>query len=141
MTSEGHDERGAMPKRQLIVSVIALQLMLVAAPVRAGDAPPPNLPACPTKQDRPAVTPLLRRIETSLEGRSSVGTMEMRIRTKSWSRRLELKVWTKGRSLALIRVLEGGPRETGMMTLKRDRQLWNYLPRAGRVMKPAVVAS
>jgi outer membrane lipoprotein-sorting protein len=32
-------------------------------------------------------------------------------------------------------VLEGGPRETGMMTLKREKQLWNWLPQAGRVMK------
>ena len=34
----------------------------------------------------------------------------------------------QGRDYTLVRVVEGGPRETGMMTLKRER-LWNYLPR------------
>jgi hypothetical protein len=42
---------------------------------------------------------------------------------------------TKGEDYALIRIVEGGPREVGMMTLKREKQLWNYLPLAGRVMK------
>lgn len=70
-----------------------------------------------------------------MEGSSSTSTMTMNIKTKSWSRTLKMKVWTKGRDFALIRVLEGGPRETGMMTLKRQKQLWNYLPQAGRVMK------
>ena len=40
-----------------------------------------------------------------------------------------------GEDYALIHVLEGGPRETGMMTLKREKQLWTWLPQAGRVMK------
>jgi hypothetical protein len=61
--------------------------------------------------------------------------MTMTIKTAAWSRALQMKVWTKGRDYALVRVLKGGPRETGMMTLKRQKQLWNYLPQAGRVMK------
>jgi len=70
-----------------------------------------------------------------MEASSSTSTRTMNIKTKSWARTLKMKVWTKGRDYALIRVLEGGPRETGMMTLKRQKQLWNYLPQAGRVMK------
>jgi outer membrane lipoprotein-sorting protein len=46
-----------------------------------------------------------------------------------------MKIWARGEDYALVRIVEGGPRETGMMTLKRERQLWNYLPQAGRVMK------
>lgn len=123
-----------MTRSIITVGAIAL-LTAISAPAHAGDAPPANLPVCPTKDDQPDVRRILTRIETTLEGRSSVGTMEMKIRTKSWSRSLRMQVWTKGRTLALVRILDGGPRETGMMTLKRDAQLWNYLPRAGRVMK------
>ncbi|HZO17158.1 MAG TPA: outer membrane lipoprotein-sorting protein [Polyangiaceae bacterium] len=116
-------------------TIVALSLSLIASPAAAADAPPPNLPACPTSNDKPAVKPLLERIEQVMEGRSLIATSTMNIKTKSWSRKLKMKVWTKGRDYALIRILEGGPRETGMMTLKREKQLWNYLPRAGRVMK------
>ena len=61
--------------------------------------------------------------------------MTMSIRTPAWSRSIKLQVWARGKDFALIRVLEGGPRETGMMTLKREKQLWTWLPQAGRVMK------
>ncbi len=104
-------------------------------PARAGGAPPADLPACPTGRDAPDPGSLLARVERTLEGTSSVGTMSMVISTPAWSRSLKMKVWSKGRDYALVRILEGGPRETGMMTLKREKQLWNYLPQAGRVMK------
>jgi len=61
--------------------------------------------------------------------------MTMSIKTPSWSRSLTLRVWAQGKDYALVRVLQGGPRETGMMTLKREKQLWTWLPQAGRVMK------
>lgn len=115
----------------------SLGALFFAVPVAASaaDAPPAGLPVCPTKEDKPALTPVLKRIEQTMEGTSSNSTMTMTIKTKSWTRTLKMKVWSKGRDYALVRVLEGGPRETGMMTLKRQKQLWNYLPQAGRVMK------
>ncbi len=110
--------------------------LLVASTARATETPPPkDLPVCPSEQTAPNPTTLLRRVEYTLEGSSSVGTMTMVIQTPSWSRTLKMKIWSKGKDYALVRVLKGGPRETGMMTLKRGKQLWNYLPQAGRVMK------
>jgi predicted secreted protein len=110
--------------------------LLAAATGRAADtAPPTDLPACPSGAQKPDVAALVKRIDLLLHGRSLVGTMTMSVKTPAWSRRLTLKVWTAGKDYALIRVLEGGPRETGMMTLKRDKQLWNWLPQAGRLMK------
>lgn len=108
-----------------------LTLLLTAAP----GGPPPDLPPCPTASDAPDVASLIQRTERVLEGRSSIAVMSMTIKTPSYERTVKMKVWTKGRDHALVRVLEGGPRETGMMTLKREKQLWNYLPQAGRVMK------
>ena len=123
-----------LPHAMVAASLGALVLSL-SVQASAADAPPANLAPCPTKEDKPALAPLLQRIEQSTEGASSTSTMVMNIKTKSWSRTLKMKVWTKGRDYALIRIVEGGPRETGMMTLKRQKQLWNYLPQAGRVMK------
>lgn len=96
---------------------------------------PAGIPPCPSGSDVPDVNTLVERIELLLNGRSSVAVMTMTIRTASWTRTLDLKVWAEGRDYALVRVLAGGPRETGMMTLKREKQLWNWLPQAGRVMK------
>ncbi len=109
--------------------------LLLALLLTASDAAPTDLPACPSQAETPDVVPLLQRTERVLEGRSSVAVVTMTIKTPSYERAVKLKLWSKGREYALVRVLEGGPRETGMMTLKREKQLWNYLPQAGRVMK------
>lgn len=109
--------------------------LLLALLIAASDGPPADLPACPTAEESPDVVKLIQRTERVLEGRSSVAVMTMAIKTPAYERAIKMKVWSKGRDFALVRVLEGGPRETGMMTLKREKQLWNYLPQAGRVMK------
>lgn len=110
-------------------------LSLLLALALGSEAPPADLPPCPSGEDQPDVVKLMNRTERSLEGRSSISVVTMTIKTPSYQRAVKMKLWTKGRDYALIRVLEGGPRETGMMTLKREKQLWNYLPQAGRVMK------
>ena len=109
--------------------------LLVALLIAASDAPPADLPACPTAEETPDVVKLMQRTERVLEGRSSVAVMTMAMKTPAYERAIKMKLWSKGRDFALVRVLEGGPRETNMMTLKREKQLWNYLPQAGRVMK------
>jgi outer membrane lipoprotein-sorting protein len=98
-------------------------------------APQANVPPCPSDIEKPDTAALIKRIDQLLTGRSTEGVMTMSIKTPSWSRSLKLKIWAQGKDYALVRVLEGGPRETGMMTLKREKQLWNWLPQAGRVMK------
>jgi outer membrane lipoprotein-sorting protein len=111
------------------IRIAAVLALVLAAPRGARAA------ECPTASDAPDPRALLERVEQTLRGTSSVATMTMTIKTSRWSRTLKMKVWAKGADLALVRVLEGGPREKGMMTLKREHQLWNYLPQAGRVMK------
>ena len=96
---------------------------------------PAGVPPCPSAEDAPDVTALVKRTESLLQGKSSVAVMSMQIKTPSWTRKVKMQISSSGQQFALIRILEGGPREVGMMTLKRDDQLWNYLPQAGRVMK------
>ncbi len=115
----------------------AIVLALFALFATRPNATPPqaNVPPCPGNLDRPDPAALIKRTDQLLTGRSTIGVMTMSIKTPSWSRSLKLKIWTQGKEYALVRVLDGGPRETGMMTLKREKQLWNWLPQAGRVMK------
>lgn len=109
--------------------------LLAALILSASPSAPPDLPPCPTAEEQPDVVPLINRTERVLEGSSSIAVMTMSIKTPTYERSIKMKLWAKGRDFALIRILEGGPRETGMMTLKREKQLWNYLPQAGRIMK------
>ena len=125
---------GALAALALLLAVAAAAAA-VPASASSGLQAPAGVPPCPSGVDQPDVAALVERIDRLLNGRSSVGVMTMSIKTPSWSRSLKLKVWAEGKDHALVRVLEGGPRETGMMTLKRERQLWNWLPQAGRVMK------
>lgn len=117
--------------RSFLAAAIALLTTQAAAtpPTRA------DAPSCPSGDDQPDVARLIERTEALLHGRTTTATMVMTIKTPAWTRTLKLQTWAKGDDYALIRVLEGGPREAGMMTLKRGPQLWNYLPRAARVMK------
>jgi hypothetical protein len=116
-----------------MTGAVAGSFLLWAAAAAA--SAPADWPACPSAEEKPDVAALVKRTEQLLRGESSIGTMTMTIKTPAWSRKLKLKVWARGRDYALVLVLEAGARDTGMMTLKREKQLWNYLPQAGRVMK------
>jgi len=116
------------------ILIVALALLLAGGGA-SGLFPQANVPPCPSEVERPDAAALIKRIDQLLTGRSTVGVMTMSIKTPSWSRSLKLRIWAQGKDYALVRVLEGGPRETGMTTLKREKQLWNWLPQAGRVMK------
>ncbi|MGC4121282.1 MAG: DUF4292 domain-containing protein [Myxococcales bacterium] len=127
--------RGEALMTALTSTLLCLALAAAPAAKPAADAPPADVPACPSGSDAPDVAALVARNEKLLNGRSSESTFTMTIKTKDWTRSLKLQSWSRGKDYALVRVLEGGARETGMMTLKREKQLWNYLPQAGRVMK------
>ena len=114
---------------------IACLFVVGASAVRAAPTAPQDVPPCPSNVDKPEVATLMERTQALLQARTTRGTIVMTIQTPAWTRTLKMQTWAKGDDYALIRVIDGGPRETGMMTLKREKQLWNYLPRAARVMK------
>lgn len=118
----------------LLWSVLLWSTTAAGAPTTTAAAPTATTP-CPTADDAPDAAALVDRTEQTLQGRTTQATMAMTIKTPQYTRKLKMKVWSKGSDYALVRIVEGGPRETGMMTLKREKQLWNYLPQAGRVMK------
>lgn len=60
--------------------------------------------------------------------------MTMQITTENWERTLEMESWAQGADRALI-VIRAPAREAGTATLKTDEGLWNYAPRADRLMR------
>ncbi len=77
---------------------------------------------------------LIRDVEQQYHGSSSHALTTMQVRTEYWERTLEMEAWSLGRDYFLVRILEPA-KERGVATLKRDREVWNYLPKVDRTIK------
>lgn len=106
-----------MSMRSLLISGLLLALL-----PGSGLAAPLDLPA------------LIRDIEQQYHGTSSHALTTMQVRTVNWERTLEMEAWSLGRDYFLVRILEPA-KERGVATLKRDREVWNYLPKVDRIIK------
>lgn len=77
---------------------------------------------------------LIREVEQQYHGTSSRALTSMQVRTANWERTLDMEAWSLGRDYFLVRILEPA-KERGVATLKRDREVWNYLPKVDRTIK------
>lgn len=77
---------------------------------------------------------LIREIETAARGRTSRAKATMRIKTEYWERALSMEMWGEGRERFLA-VIREPKKERGVATLKRDDEVWNYLPKIDRLVK------
>ena len=77
---------------------------------------------------------LIRDVEQQYMGLSSHAKTVMRVKTAHWDRTLEMEAWSLERDYYLIQILEPA-KERGVATLKRKREIWNYLPKVDRVIK------
>jgi len=80
------------------------------------------------------VVALVRQVEQQYMGASSRAMTTMQVKTSHWERTLEMEAWSLGRDYFLVRILEPA-KERDVATLKRDREVWNYLPKVDRVIK------
>jgi len=80
------------------------------------------------------VQALIREIEQQYMGSSSYALSTMQVETTHWQRSLEMEAWSLGRDYFLVRILEP-VKERDVATLKRNREVWNYLPKVDRVIK------
>ena len=110
-----------MGSGRLAGAVAALSFLLGAAAAATG-APPP------TPRE------ILDRVDDIYRGRSSRGTLAMRVVTEHWARELRLEFWTEGRERTLLRILAPA-KERGIATLRTAGGIWNYLPRVGQVIR------
>jgi len=69
-----------------------------------------------------------------MRGLTSVSEMEMTIVRPKWSRTLRFKSWSKGVDYSLIYVTHPA-KEKGQVFLKRQKDMWNYMPNIERMMK------
>jgi len=65
---------------------------------------------------------------------SSYSEISMSIIKPTWSRDMKMKVWSLEPDYALILITEPA-KDKGMVTLKRLKEVWNWVPNVNRVIK------
>jgi outer membrane lipoprotein-sorting protein len=77
---------------------------------------------------------IVEKAEDKMRGNSSYAEMTIKIVRPTWERELKMKTWSKGKKNALI-VITSPQKDKGTVFLKRDKEVWNYLPSIERNIK------
>lgn len=77
---------------------------------------------------------IVRRVDELYRSRTSEALVEMEVVTPNWQRTLRMRIWSRGMKDTFIRILEP-KKEEGFATLRLGNEMWNYLPKTGKVMK------
>ncbi len=111
------------------VSRVGIAILVVAGVV--------SLSAVAAAQDDselPSVQDVEAHLDDLYRSDSSRAEMTMTIETDRRSRQLEMESWTQGEDNAVF-VIRAPAREAGTATLRTGDGLWNYAPRADRLVR------
>jgi hypothetical protein len=102
--------------------------LLFVAQSAAQEAPKKAAPPIPTIQE------VTQKLDDLYRSKSSHSKMTMTVINDRGTRKLTMEQWTAGDEKALI-VIRKPTREAGTATLKTTEGLWNYAPRADRLLR------
>jgi len=77
---------------------------------------------------------IVRKADEKFRGDQSRAQMTMKIIRPSWERTVSMRVWTLGTKYSMI-LITAPARDEGAAYLKRGNEIWNWVPRIGRVVK------
>lgn len=77
---------------------------------------------------------IVRKSNDNMMGKTSKAAAKMTIIRPDWSREVSMKMWSKGTEYFLIYITSPA-REKGQVFLKRQTELWNWMPSIGRMIK------
>jgi hypothetical protein len=77
---------------------------------------------------------VIRMSDSTMRGTSSYTEITMSIVKPEWSREVSLKAWSLGDDYGLV-LVTAPSRDRGTVTLKRNAEVWNWLPGIERVIK------
>lgn len=77
---------------------------------------------------------IVKKATEKLNGKTSKGTMKMTVERPDWSREIEMKSWSIGTEYYMIYIISPA-REKGQVFLKRQQDMWNYMPNINRTIK------
>ncbi len=79
-------------------------------------------------------TEIVRASEKKMRGKSSVSTATLQVIRPKWTRSMTMKIWALEPDYALILITKPA-RDKGTVTLKRKREVWNWIPSIRRMIK------
>jgi outer membrane lipoprotein-sorting protein len=79
-------------------------------------------------------TEIVKRADDNRRGSSSYSEVKMTIVRPTWSREIAMKSWAKGSDFSLT-LVTAPAKEKGQAFLKRKKDLWNWQPSIGRMIK------
>ena len=118
-----------MSPRTVHLSFVLTAMFLALAVSTAGaeeKRPDPRSPEFPAYA--------MRKLDDLYRGASSQGVMEMKVKTKHWTRTMAMESWSLGTDYTLVRILKP-LKEKGTATLKAKNDLFIYLNKTGRTIK------
>lgn len=79
---------------------------------------------------------IVQKSDRAMRGDSSYTESTMEIIRPDWTRSMTMKSWTKGTDLSLV-LVTAPAKDKGSASLKRQREMWNWVPSIERVIKIA----
>ncbi|EIC5074886.1 outer membrane lipoprotein-sorting protein [Vibrio parahaemolyticus] len=79
---------------------------------------------------------IVQKSDQAMRGKSSYSEATMEIVRPDWTRSMTMKSWTKGTELSLV-LVTAPTKDKGSASLKRHREMWNWVPSIERVIKIA----
>lgn len=86
--------------------------------------------------DQQSAFDIVRQSDQQMRGEASYSDITMNIIRPSWTRSMSMKSWTKGQSLSLV-LITAPAKDKGSSSLKRYKEMWNWIPAIERVVKIA----
>ena len=77
---------------------------------------------------------IITKAEDRMRGQSLYSEMKITTVRPKWTREMTMKSWSKGEERSLI-LITGPSRDKGIVYLKRDREIWNWMPSIERSIK------
>ncbi|MCB5161690.1 outer membrane lipoprotein-sorting protein [Marinomonas algarum] len=79
---------------------------------------------------------IIKRSDQQMRGKSSYNEITMNIIRPDWQRSMSMKSWSKGTGLSLV-LVTAPANEKGSASLKRQNEMWNWVPRIEKIIKIA----
>ncbi|MGB0429901.1 MAG: outer membrane lipoprotein-sorting protein [Bacteroidia bacterium] len=77
---------------------------------------------------------IIKKADEKNRGKSSKGEVTLIIERPKWSREMKMKTWSFGSDYSLTLVTSPA-KEKGMGFLKRQKEVWNWVPRVEKLIK------
>lgn len=84
---------------------------------------------------------LVREADAKARGNTSQAEITMQVVRPTYQREITMKVWSRGTRESLV-LITAPAKEKGIVYLKRDREVWNWIPSVERTIKmpPSMMA-